>query len=393
MTRRYLDQFLFARGGIMKESRRKRHGFTLIELLVVIAIIAVLVSLLLPAVQQAREAARRSQCRNNLKQLALACLNYESAFGCIPGGSYSGTTFNPPHWSTYPENFSVWVRVLPYIDQQNVYNQVNFNGCSSDASNLAICGVSIPTLICPTDTNNEPVAFPAARSSSAGVSPGWSFNEIPALFPAAVTGYSQAFTSYAGNSGTFTFGYSKLMDQKVLSKFNGVIYNDSAVKIRDITDGASNTFLLAEHSKDQLFILDPAFAISDGSWQSGRWYDTLFSTLYPLNLGYGNNTAIANSGYYDPTTAGSLHPGGAHFAFCDGSVRFINNTINSWSFAANNADSFGDSMPDGSVFTTVSATAPYTKSGSYLDTTGSILGVYQKLSTRNGGEIVSGDEY
>jgi prepilin-type processing-associated H-X9-DG protein len=297
-------------------------------------------------------------------------------------------------WSTYPENFSCFVRLMPYLDQQSLYNQINFNRCSASAENIAICGVQIPTLVCPTDTGNDLVAFPATRSSAVGVSPGWSFNEVPANFPAITAGYGQAFTSYAGNAGTFTFGYSKLMDTVVLSKFNGTIYNDSVVKMKDITDGASNTFLFAEHSKDQLLILDPAYAVSDGSWQSGRWYDTLFATMYPMNFGYGNgNYNVKTDGYYDPTSAGSLHPGGAHFAFCDGSVRFISNSINTWSITGISADAFGDVMPDGTTFTPVAASGAFTKTGNYLDmTTGpAVLGVYQMLSTRNGGEVISGD--
>jgi prepilin-type N-terminal cleavage/methylation domain-containing protein/prepilin-type processing-associated H-X9-DG protein len=377
---------------IRPDGRPRSRGFTLIELLVVIAIIAVLIALLLPAVQSAREAARRAQCVNNLKQIALAAQNYHDINGVFPGGSYSGTLFNPPHWGTYPENFSCFVRMLPFFEQGAMYNSVNFNLCSAGVENITISGVRIGSLVCPSDTRNETIQFPSSRSSS-NVTPGWSFNEDPAIFPSPASSFKQAFTSYAGNAGTFTFGYSNLMPSSGLAFFNGIIYNESAVGIAAITDGTSNTFLFGEHSKGQLMILDPAYAVSDGSWNSGRWYDTLLSTLYPLNLGYGNNTAIKNSGYYDPTTAGSLHPGGANFAFGDGSVRFIKNTIQSWSFAAGNADSYGDSMPDGTVFTNVPSTPPYTKSGQYLDQTNAVLGVYQKLSTRNGGEVVSADSF
>ena len=168
-----------------------------------------------------------------------------------------------------------------------------------------------------------------------------------------------AFTSYAGNAGTFTFGYSNFMPPSVLTYFNGVIYNDSAVKIAGITDGTSNTFLFGEHSKGHLYILDPGYAVSDNSWNSGRWYDTLFATLYPLNLAIGNNTGGINFSYYYPTAAGSYHPGGANFGFCDGSVKFIKNSISSWTFQTGNADSYGDSMPDNTTFTTLGAsTAP-----------------------------------
>ncbi len=375
------------------KSERRRPGFTLIELLVVIAIIAVLIALLLPAVQAAREAARRAQCTNNLKQLALAANNYESSTGCFPGGSYSGTLFNPPHWGTYPENFSEFVRMLPFFEQSAMYNAVNFNLCSSDFANVTICGVQVNSLICPSDTQNQSINFPSTQASS-GVTPGWSFNEIPANFP-AISAFTQAFTSYAGNAGTFTFGFSNLMPSTVLAQFNGVIYNDSAVKISAITDGTSNTMIFGEHSKGHLMILDPGYAVSDNAWQSGRWYDTLFATLYPMNLAIGNNINFGSNSpsYYYPTAAGSYHPGGCNFAFCDGSVKFLKNTISSWSFSAGNADSYGDAMPNGTVFTIVTYTAPNSKNGDYLATGTAQLGVYQQLSTRNGGEVISSDSY
>ena len=376
---------------VIAQTSPPRRGFTLIELLVVIAIIAVLIALLLPAVQAAREAARRAQCTNNLKQMALAANNYESSSGCFPGGSYSGTLFNPPHWSTYPENFSCFVRMLPYFEQAAMSNATNFNLCSSDPANLTICGVQVNSLICPSDIKNEQVALPATRASS-GVTPGWSFNEI---YPLPPGNWTQAFTSYAGNAGTFTFGFTNLMPSTVLSQFNGVIYNDSSVKISAITDGTSNTFIFGEHSKGHLFILDPAYAVSDNSWNSGRWYDTLFATLYPLNLAIGNNLGISRGGYsyYYPTAAGSYHPGGANFALCDGSVRFLKNSISSWTFNSGNADSYGDAMPDNTTFVTVPASPPAIKSGTYLQNNGAILGVYQQLSTRAGGEVVSSDSY
>ena len=374
-------------------SSRRRSGFTLIELLVVIAIIAVLIALLLPAVQSAREAARRAQCTNNLKQLALAATNYESANGCFPGGSYEGTLFNPPHWASFPENFSVFARMSNYFEQGTVYNAINFNLTSADIANYTICGIQMATLTCPSDVQNDPIAFPASQNSGGSVLPGWSFNEIPTNFPLPANAI-QTFTSYAGNAGTFTFGFSNLMPAAVLNQFNGVIYNDSAVRIAMVTDGTSNTFIFGEHSKGHLFTLDPRYAVSDNSWQSGRWYDTLFASMYPPNLAAGNNIGIplSSESYYLPTDAGSYHPGGANFAFCDGSVHFIKNSVSSWAFGAS-TDSYGDALPNNTTMVSVPATPPYSKSGSYLQNNGAMLGVYQQLSTRAGGEVISSQGY
>jgi prepilin-type N-terminal cleavage/methylation domain-containing protein/prepilin-type processing-associated H-X9-DG protein len=382
---------------------RRRTGFTLIELLVVIAIIAVLIALLLPAVQAAREAARRAQCTNNLKQLGLAAANYESTNGCFPGGSYSGLPgFNPPcvyagPCTTYPESFSVFARMLPFFEQSVMYNAANFNLNSGDPSNLTIGGVQVNSLICPSDLQNQTMALSASQSQNS-TAPGWSWYNI---YPLPPGNWTQAYSSYGGNAGTFTFGFSNLMPPAVLGAFNGTIYNDSAVKIAAITDGTSNTFAFAERSKGHLYVTDPLYCLSDSQWNVGRWFDTLFSTMYPLNTGFGSNPAgLAFSAYtyYGSANAGSYHPGGANFGFCDGSVRFIKNSISSWTFNSNNSDSYGDVFPDNTTFVTVAATAPYTKSGHYLQNTGTTgnnaqLGVYQQLSTRNGGEVVSSDGY
>jgi prepilin-type processing-associated H-X9-DG protein len=272
---------------------------------------------------------------------------------------------------------------------------------SADPANLTIAGVQVNSLICPSDIQNQIVPMPAQRASATNVIPGWSWNEI---YPLPPGNWTQTFTSYAGNAGTFTFGFSNLMPTTLLGFFNGVIYNDSSVQIASITDGMSNTFAFAEHSKGLLFALDPGYAVSDNSWNSGRWYDTLFATTYPLNIGHGNNVAFApgyTDSYYCPTTAGSYHPGGANFTMCDGSVRFIKNSIRSWTFQMANGDSYKDAMPDNTTFVTVAppAGSSFTKSGSYLLNSNTQtnapaqLGVYQALSTRAGGEIISSDSY
>ena len=146
-----------------------------------------------------------------------------------------------------------------------------------------------------------------------------------------------------------------------------MIYNDSTVKIAAITDGTSNTFLFGEHSKGLLFSLIPGYAVSDNAWNSGRWYDTLFATLYPLNQGHGNNQAInERSATTIPTAAGSQHPGGANFAFCDGSVQFIKNSISSWSFSHGQHRQLWRLVARQYDLRDRSATPPDIKSGSYL---------------------------
>ena len=135
------------------QSPRRRPGFTLIELLIVIAIIAVLIALLLPAVQAARR--RRIQCTNNLKQLALAAMNYESANGNLPPAACS--QIDPVKGSTYyRDNFSSFVRLLPFTEQSPMYNAVNFNLTYANIENFTVAGVQMPALLCPSDINNQP---------------------------------------------------------------------------------------------------------------------------------------------------------------------------------------------------------------------------------------------
>ena len=359
----------------------RRRGFTLIELLVVIAIIAVLIALLLPAVQAAREAARRTQCVNNLKQLGLAANNYESTNGCFPGGSYSGVVSNPAFH--FQENFSCFVRMLPFTEQSSLFNAVNFNWNSGSYSNVTISGVRLASLTCPSDIKNDPVPLRTAASPSLPT-PGWNFgvNKAPDAPPDGA--FLQAFSSYGGNMGTWPVNYQlSYAAPAEYTQLNGVIFNDSSVKISDITDGTSNTILFGEHSKGNLFTYDPGFAVSDGMWNSGRYYDTMICSYYPPNVGLGGNGGnVGNDSYYYPTAATSQHPGGANFALCDGSVRFLKNTIGSWAYS-NNQGANKANLPVGVTYSNFV----------YTINAGATLGVYQQLSTRNGGEVISADSY
>jgi prepilin-type processing-associated H-X9-DG protein len=148
--------------------------------------------------------------------------------------------------------------------------------------------------------------------------------------------------------------------------------------------------MFGEHSHGKLLTNDWKYGVSDNSWNSGRWYDTLFATYYPPNVpcqpagtpGYAGLFGSTDN-YYYPTVATSLHPGGVNMAFCDGSVKFIKNTISSWAFGT--ATGPHGNLPNG---VTWNAT-PY----NYTINPGTVLGVYQQLSTRNGGEVISADAY
>ncbi len=353
-----------------RQSRRVRPGFTLIELMVVIAIIAVLIGLLLPAVQQAREAARRMQCSNNLKQIALAASNYHDAYGCFPQGVQFTFTF-----STSGHH----VALLPFLEQVPLFNALNFNWVVpwSDANTTFAGAVRPSTYVCPSDTQGAQVdIFDAALF----LPPGY-----PIL---SYTNFPQAYTSYAGNAGTW-FRHSR--SQAILDQSNGLFFRNegspgagisgstiwTAARIASITDGTSNTIAHGEHA---VGLLTDDDRIANGPvWACGWYGDTTFTSFYPLNPQrkvqnvYGDGLTEAYIG-----AASSFHPGGANFAMADGSVRFIKDSIDSWPMDGQTATPLG-------VIQDVS--------GLFQLTDGARFHVYQALTTRNCGEIVSADSY
>jgi prepilin-type N-terminal cleavage/methylation domain-containing protein/prepilin-type processing-associated H-X9-DG protein len=346
---------------VSRPERAATRGFTLIELLVVIAIIAVLIALLLPAVQAAREAARRAGCVNNLKQLALAAANYESSNGCYP----MGTPFKYYANGWVDDGHSVFIALLAQFEQNPLYNAVNFSTDIYFAQNSTVQSAQLGMLWCPSDG-----AIAQKRL------PDYAFSDIP------MGQNPVSFTSYGGSCGTFyvhpaTYDATGIASiPSLTSQTDGMIFVASHVPIAAITDGTSNTFLFSERAQAML----SAGSLADWHWIFDGYYaDTMFTTLYPMNpfnrtADYGTGSGI-NSDLY-VSAASSFHPGGANFAFCDGSVRFLKDSIQTAPMSGATSLPTNVSSATGNVYTWIGP-----------------ISVWQALSTRAGGEVISSDAY
>ena len=263
---------------------RRRVGFTLIELLVVIAIISVLIALLLPAVQQAREAARRTQCLNHLKQVGLALHNYHDVHGRFP-----------PGWVSSDSNgFSWMARILPQLDQGNLFQKINFAEAShSNPANLTVIQTALKVFRCPTDDGPDRYF----QNSS-------------------ITGRSvadQAVSNYVGNSGTLCFPNNTTVHFPT----DGAFFRNSGISMRDIVDGTSNTFLVGERRWARSPV---ASNFGDAYWAttSDDWIQDVLATA-----GVNLNSPTFSARF------SSRHTGGANFLFADGSVRFVGDALDS----------------------------------------------------------------
>ncbi|MCC9608679.1 DUF1559 domain-containing protein [Blastopirellula sp. JC732] len=321
-------------------SMRRRRGFTLVELLVVIAIIGVLIGLLLPAVQQAREAARRMQCSNNLKQLALAAHNYESTYKVFP---------YPAKDSNY--GYSAQSKILPFIEQGNFQDQIDFSQpLMIGASYLKtlnpiynnLVGTKIDVLICPSDPG-DPL-------------------------------YEDGGVTWAGGNYMMNAGPGVGTQYCSTSDTGGLFWRGSVIGFRDITDGTSNTILMAEtlfgnrtNSTDLLDAqtqlrstsgggspcstsaadLDVRSVASYDGRRAGQWMRNLTYQSF-INGYFPPNSSSPDILYHGDAVMGarSQHPGGAMVSFADGSVRLVSETVDlaTWRnlFARNDGNVVGE---------------------------------------------------
>jgi prepilin-type N-terminal cleavage/methylation domain-containing protein/prepilin-type processing-associated H-X9-DG protein len=323
---------------------RRKLGFTLVELLVVLLIISIMVALLLPAVSAGRETARGAQCRNNLKQLGLACLHYESEHGGLPPASVMPKFVTNP--ATAGDSLRIgWVwMVLPYLEQGNISDQYHFDVPWFDPTLQPLVTTRLSVMECPTD--------PIAGSTFSGTGTDIMGNSVS--FKAAACDY---FATVALNSNVATLGWTPRQDETYTSanssaySYLGAMQDDLPTKISEIRDGTTNTMMLSEMSGR------PKAYMTGG----------LLNTAIPAKTyGYGawahNNKHVVGTYSYDGlTTPGlcpincsnqfaifSFHRAGANAVFVDGSVHFLAQTIDLFTFFNLVARADGGVVPGGS---------------------------------------------
>jgi type II secretory pathway pseudopilin PulG len=295
--------------------------------LVVIAIIAVLIGLLLPAVQKVRESANRVRCMNNLKQMALGCLLHESTVNRFPSNGFHYRFIGDPEKGNGVDQPGGWhFNILPYIEQQNLYGMgLGKSDAERRETGKQMNATVVSLFICPSRGGAAPIK--SVFTAFTNINP-------PSHF---------ARSDYAGNGGSNTTGWSSYMS----TNQTGVIFSRAGTKLEEISDGASNTYLIGERFLNPDFYNEGSSGGNDQGWAGGHDFDNYRATDYRSS---------------DPTTSSTYAPrrdragvniresfGGPHstfqMAFCDGTVRSM-----SYSISPENHNRYGNRM-DGQVIT------------------------------------------
>lgn len=318
----------------------KSRGFTLVELLVVIAIIGILIALLLPAVQAAREAARRAECCNHLKQICLALHNYASTHReMLPrgaeivrgkSGNCTGHDFGLGH--------TVHTMLLPYIEQQALYDRYNMN-VPWFAQAPGVIDQPISTYLCPSATKRM-MQTVSTSTSSWGSAPATLSQVYPHNYPAAGSyhGYGGCghYDPISTRNGAFAYRRGLLMEDGTPA--------DPRLKLSGVTDGTSNTMAFSETAQGR-----PTYNESgtlDETWGNRRgrgWADPYFnSTLFTVGPPSTPNSLSSTYLLQNAANATSYHPGGVNVGFLDGGVKFISETINGTTWHAMGTPATGE---------------------------------------------------
>lgn len=286
--------------------RTRQRAFTLVELLVVIAIIGVLVALLLPAVQAAREAARRMKCQNNLKQISLGIQNYHDTYLVLPPGC---TKSNETSWHAH---------ILPFIEQRPLHEKFDFTAGSYTSNGYVGRGanglIKVAPYLCPSSSAEKMMQpDPPNHVNTPDI--------VNGVYP-----YTTHYYMNMGPKGQSVDGSNYEVRSTGQGGFaqQGVCEVDSNYKLRDITDGTAFTFLLGENSRH-----DNVLGSRFRSWMRGCDNAGTDHICGCRNFVNGINTPTpALSTVFNDIAMGSHHPGGANFSLCDGSVRFVSQNIN-----------------------------------------------------------------